>query len=135
MDLQFDRVRDFLLLHYVATQRDDSEMWRYFRNMTLPQSLQEKLEAWERRGYVVRYEHGTFLPPSWVAVMMGQNLIPESYDARVHKFDFAQTQKRIETIKRKSKDAVLKTPDHAAYIEQFGAATSIQPLTASHGAA
>ena len=36
MNLNFDRVRDFLLLHYVATQRDDSDMWNYFRNMTLP---------------------------------------------------------------------------------------------------
>mgnify|MGYP001792120513 CR=1 FL=1 len=45
MGLNFERVRDFLLLHYVATQRDDSEMWRYFRNMTLPDSLQEKIAA------------------------------------------------------------------------------------------
>jgi len=72
MDLYYERVRDFLLLHYVATERNDSEMWRYFTNMTLPDSLQEKIEAWQERGHIIRYEFGAFLPPSWVAVMMGQ---------------------------------------------------------------
>jgi len=131
MDLQFDRVKDFLLLHYVATQREDSEMWRYFRNMTLPESLQHKLEAWKDRGYVLRYEHGTFLPPSWVAVMMGQNLLPRSYDVRVNKTDFTTTHRKLDAIKTESREAVLKTPDHDSYIAQFGAATSTQPLTAT----
>lgn len=121
MDLSFDRVRDFLLLHYVATQRDDSKMWRYFRNMTLPDSLVEKIQAWNLRGYVLRYEHGVFLPPSWVAVMAGQNLIPKSYDPRADRLNLESVKTRLDAIRRESQNAVSQTPDHATYLNDIGA--------------
>ena len=125
MDLNFDRIRDFLLLHYVATQRDDSEMWRYFRDMTLPESLQEKIRAWNTRAYLLRYEHGVFLPPSWVAVMAGQNLIPESYDLRANRLGLEDVKARLDTTRRESLKAVTRTPDHAAYLKDFGAEAAL----------
>lgn len=131
MDLNFDRVRDFLLLHYVATQRDDSEMWRYFRNMTLPESLTEKIEAWNTRGYLLRYEQGVFLPPSWVAVMAGQNLMPSSYDLRANKLSFEDMVQQTEAIKQSSFAAVANTPDHATFLETYGAKAEFEPLTAA----
>jgi tryptophan halogenase len=130
MDLNFDRVRDFLLLHYVATQRDDSEMWRYFRDMTLPDSLQDKINAWNTRGYVLRYEQGVFLPPSWVAVMLGQNLVPEAYDVRVQNLAEKELMSKANTIRNESIQAVNKTPNHASFIHEYGAATDILPLKA-----
>lgn len=131
MDLDFDRVRDFLLLHYVATQRDDSPMWQYFRNMALPDSLQERIEAWTSRGYLHRYEHGVFLPPSWVAVMAGQNLIPRHYDPRVDKFSFEALLASTESIKRASALAVTQTPEHAVFLARFGQASSQIPSAGS----
>ena len=130
MDLNFDRVRDFLLLHYVATQRDDSEMWRYFRNMTLPDSLTERLEAWSTRGYILAYEQGVFLPPSWVAVMTGQNIQPKGFDIRANAIPFDEMLAKTEHIKTQSALAVNHTADHADFIRQYGAATSIMPLKA-----
>ena len=127
MDLNFDRVRDFLLLHYVATQRDDSEMWRYFRNMTLPDSLQEKMQAWKSRGYLLRYEHGVFLPPSWVAVMAGQNLMPEGYDMRANILSLDETKDKLDHVLKQSRAAVQMTPNHADYLKQFGALASAAP--------
>lgn len=121
MDLNFDRVRDFLLLHYVATQRDDSPMWRHFKHMTLPDSLQEKIEAWKTRGYLLSYEHGVFLPPSWVAVMAGQNLIPASYDLRANSLSYEDTQARVAALVQASESAVQATPDHAAYLAHYAA--------------
>ena len=131
MALNFERVRDFLLLHYVATQRDDSEMWRYFRNMTLPDSLQEKLDAWMRRGYVLRYEFGVFLPPSWVAVMLGQNLMPNAYDPRADRLPLDALQAERASSKSTTVDAVASSPDQSAFLERYGAATNVAPLTAS----
>jgi tryptophan halogenase len=119
MDLQFDRVRDFLLLHYVATQRDDSEMWRYFRNMTLPVSLQEKIESWTSRGYVQRYEQGVFLPPSWVAVMAGQNLMPARFDPRAGTMAETKMRETLEKIATASAAAVQSAPAHGEYLSEF----------------
>ena len=131
MGLNFERVRDFLLLHYIATQRDDSEMWRYFQNMTLPDSLQEKLNAWNTRGYVIKYEHGVFLPPSWVAVMMGQNLMPKGYDPRADGFDIDKLNRDLLDVKTKTAQAVRKTPKQTDFLAQYGAASNSSPLTAS----
>ncbi|MEP4052145.1 MAG: tryptophan halogenase family protein [Litorimonas sp.] len=119
MDLNFDRVRDFLLLHYVATQRDDTEMWRYFRDMALPKSLQDKIEAWTSRGYLLRYEQGVFLPPSWVAVMAGQNLMPSSYDLRANQISDADLVSKTNAIKKMSQRAVEQTPVHGEFLANY----------------
>jgi len=127
MDLYFDRVRDFLLLHYVATQRDDSEMWRYFQNMILPDSLQEKIEAWQSRGHIVRYEFGAFLPPSWVAVMTGQNLLPAQYDPRVDWLTDEELDKQVRDLKSRIAMAASQTEDHQAFLNRFGGAVPKEP--------
>lgn len=124
MALNFERVRDFLLLHYVATQRDDSEMWRYFQNMTLPDSLSDKLEAWMSRGYIVKYEFGVFLPPSWVAVMLGQNLLPKSYDPRADRLDEASLGRDFAEIKDATDRAVAATPMQSTFLQSYGAASN-----------
>lgn len=124
MDLQFDRIRDFLLLHYVATKRDDSEMWRYFSSMTLPDSLQEKIDAWLGRGLIQKYEHGAFLPPSWIAVMAGQNLLPQAFDPRVDKLSYDELQNTALLLKKEIEHAVEKTPTHMDFLRSIGAAAS-----------
>ncbi|MEM7638106.1 MAG: tryptophan halogenase family protein [Pseudomonadota bacterium] len=131
MGLNFERVRDFLLLHYVATQRDDSEMWRYFRNMTLPDSLQEKISAWNTRGYVLKYEFGVFLPPSWIAVMLGQNLVPDTYDPRVDTYGLDQLRSQLASIKQDTMNAVEATPDQIDFLRRYGAESQSAPLVAS----
>jgi len=122
MDLQYERVRDFLLLHYVATKRSDSEFWNYFRNMTLPDSLQAKIDNWLMRGHISRYDFGAFLPPSWLAVFIGQNLIPKNCDIRVNKMTSKDIQTQAEDIRANIKNSVHKSPEHAAFIRMHGAA-------------
>ncbi len=130
MSLHFERVRDFLLLHYVATQRDDSELWRHFRSLELPDSLQEKITAWTTRGYIIKYEFGLFLPPSWIAVMLGQNLRPRGYDRRVDAVSEDALAANAAAIRRDVAAAVRSTPEHGAYIAQVGAASGTAALTA-----
>ncbi|MFZ3482760.1 tryptophan halogenase family protein [Sphingomonas sp. 3-13AW] len=125
MGLHYERIRDFLLLHYVATQRTDSEMWRHFTDLRLPDSLSERIEAWVTRGHLIRYEFGLFLPPSWIAVMLGQNLIPERYDIRAEAMSHGAVSAKAAAVREKVLSAVRQTPDHAAFIRQIGAAASL----------
>jgi tryptophan halogenase len=133
MSLYFERVRDFLVLHYVATQRDDSPMWLHFRNMKLPESLQEKIDAWLTRAHIIKYEFGVFLPPSWVAVMLGQNLVPRRYDPRADAVPRDVLVENAAAIRRAVQDAAQLAPDHAAYIRHIGAASDTAPLVAAAG--
>ncbi|WHU04811.1 tryptophan halogenase family protein [Sphingomonas sp. NIBR02145] len=82
MALDYERVRDFLILHYHCQQREDSEFWRHCRAMTVPDSLAHKLELFRERGVVVQYREGTFLEPSWLAVYLGQHVTPRHTDPR-----------------------------------------------------
>jgi tryptophan 7-halogenase len=131
MNLNFERVRDFLLLHYVATQREDSEMWRHFRHLKLPDSLQEKITAWLTRGFIVKYEFGVFLPPSWIAVLLGQNLVPRGHDRRVEAAPAEVLMRNAAAIQSDTIRAARNSPDHLAFIQHIGAASNSAPLIAA----
>lgn len=128
MSLQYERVRDFLLLHYVANERDDSDMWRYFRSMALPDSLQEKMDLWLRRGYIQKYEFGTFLPASWVAVMLGQNMIPSNYDPRVDNMNMNELIVQAAYMRNDIATSVNAAKSHKEFIHSIGAASHSKPL-------
>jgi tryptophan halogenase len=132
MDLNFERVRDFLVLHYVANQRE-GEMWRHFRGLELPESLREKIDAWTRRAYIIKYEFGVFLPPSWIAVMLGQNLVPRGYDRRIDAVPEDVLVRNAATLRDQVRAAAENTPDHLAYLRQMGAASARPPLVAHAG--
>ena len=131
MDLEFERIRDFLLLHYVATERDDTPLWRHFRNLELPESLQEKMEAWRRRGHVPTYEDGVFLPPSWIAVFAGQGVWPDGVDPRVRRHSLAELRSHAEGNARGIRKAVAGAPRHLDTIAATLSAKTASPLALS----
>lgn len=116
MDLEFDRVRDFLILHYHATQRDDTPFWDYVRTMNIPTSLENKLALFRERGRVVKYDHGLFLTPSWVAVYIGQGIIPRDYDWRVDQLAPDDVRHHLTQMRRLMAQTTEKMQDHATYI-------------------
>ncbi len=119
VDLEYDRVRDFLILHYHATERSDTPFWDYVRTMEIPDSLSEKLELFRRRGRVAKYREGAFLEPSWVAVYLGQRVMPEGHDLRA---DVPRTDSLANGFEELMAE-ILKTaqsmPDHLAMIAQY----------------
>jgi tryptophan halogenase len=82
VDYEYDRIRDFLILHYHATSRADSSFWDYVRTMPIPDSLSEKIELFRRAGRIERYTQGLFFEPSWISVLIGQGVVPSGWDPR-----------------------------------------------------
>jgi len=117
--LEYERIRDFLLLHYVANDRSDSPMWAYFKNMTLPDSLQEKLDLWMHRAYIQRYQIGAFLPPSWVAVLLGQNLMPHNVDPRVQAFGYNDIRSQANAMREDIKLGLRQAEEHQAFLNRY----------------
>jgi len=83
MDDEFRSIRDFLILHYKATERDDSEFWNYCRTMAIPDSLQEKLELYRAGSWLERGRFELFGEHSWIAVLDGQHVQASSYSPLV----------------------------------------------------
>jgi tryptophan halogenase len=116
VDLEYDRIRDFLILHYHATTRDDSDFWNHVRTMDVPDSLHEKIELWRHEGRVGRYSQGLFLEPSWVSVYIGQGIVPETWDQRADAPDSVGLAQAMDQLRGQIRQAVAGMPDHAAFI-------------------
>lgn len=113
MHLEYERVRDFLILHYCATQRDDSEFWNYCRTMELPDSLAEKMELFRERGVVRMYRDGMFLEPSWLAVYYGQNIYPRRHDPLSDSIPAETLGRELEAMRGRYRAAASTMPLHS----------------------
>lgn len=127
VNLAFERVRDFLILHYHATQRDDSDFWNYCRTMPIPEELQHKMTLFKKRGFVVQYDDGIFLEPSWVAVYLGQNIVPAHYDARVDNFDLSLIRNECDKLQQRILTAVNTMPMHGEVLQKHLKHSAEQP--------
>jgi tryptophan halogenase len=116
VDLEYDRIRDFLILHYHATTRDDAELWNHVRTMAVPDSLHEKIELWRHSGRVAKYTQGLFLEPSWIAVYLGQGLMPEAWDQRADAIDADRLARATARLRGQIAEAVRGMPEHDAYL-------------------
>ncbi|HEU0100384.1 MAG TPA: tryptophan halogenase family protein [Allosphingosinicella sp.] len=119
IDLEYDRIRDFLILHYHATERADSPFWDYVRTMRVPDTLAEKIELFRRRGRVVKYREGVFLDASWIAVYVGQGIVPAGHDPRADLPSADALARGMETLRAEILDAAAAMPDHRAQIERY----------------
>jgi tryptophan halogenase len=122
MDLEIERIRDFLILHYYAGARADTPFWRRCREMPIPDSLAYKMELFRERGALVPYRDGVFLEPSWHAVYLGQDVTPRRHEpfAEIAPVDGVVRELRAmhDTIRR----AAESIPSHADYIARHCAA-------------
>jgi tryptophan halogenase len=75
-----ERIRDFIVLHYCLTQRDDSPLWRYCRSMDIPDSLRERIELYRRTGRIRPRPGELFTDLSWFYILEGLGLRPDDYD-------------------------------------------------------
>lgn len=128
MEMEFERVRDFLILHYHATERCDTAFWNYCRTMEIPSSLAEKMALFRQQGHVMPYEKGLFLEPSWVAVYTGQRIIPQAYDIRADNYSVEELAKYFTGVRQQMYNAVQTMPGHeACLLRNLGAARSDAP--------
>ena len=76
---EYERIRDFIILHYHATERDDTEFWRYTRHMIVPEALQRKIDLYRSNGRLFREGNELFAELSWLQVMQGQRITPRGH--------------------------------------------------------
>lgn len=117
----YEDVRDFVILHYKATQRDDTPFWRHVRDMEVPDSLRYKMELWRLHGRVFRENAELFTLPSWVAVMLGQNIWPERYDPIADTLDPAKVASAMTQMRATYRTAADRLPSQEAFLRQAGA--------------
>jgi tryptophan halogenase len=127
MQQQSEWVRDFVILHYKAMQRDDSEFWKQCAAMDIPDTLAEKIEQFRNRGRVFAEGVELFPRQSWVSVMLGQNIDPEEYEQVVDGLDEDKVSLALEQFRRKYIEVADRLPTQAQFIASCCAAEGAKP--------
>jgi tryptophan halogenase len=128
MDLEYEWVRDFIILHYKATQRTDSPFWNYCRTMEVPASLQHKMDVFLTNGRVFRESNELFTKVSWVQVMHGQGLRPKSYHPLVDLISEQEIQTYLDEVKDVIGACVKAMPKQSLFIADHCAAAPVQHM-------
>jgi tryptophan halogenase len=119
---EFERIRDFLILHYCATEREDSELWRYCRNMSIPDSLREYIGLFADAGRFYRNGTELFAVTSWVQVMLGQGITPRGYHPAVDWVSDDDLKSFVEGTEKVIAKCVSVMPKHEDFIARHCAA-------------
>ncbi|WP_435417991.1 tryptophan halogenase family protein [Parerythrobacter aurantius] len=116
---EYARIRDFLILHYKATERSDSEFWNYCRNMPVPDTLTQKIELFKATGQIFREEDELFTETSWAAVMMGQRIPMQGHNPIADTFDLAKTRAELDEMEQSIRYVVQNMPGHEQYLARY----------------
>ena len=115
-DFDYERIRDFIILHYWATEREESPMWNYCRHMSVPETLKAKVDLFRAHGRVFREWDELFTEESWIQVMIGQGIIPQSYDPLIDVRSEAEIESFLGDISKVIGKCVDFMPSHEKFI-------------------
>ena len=124
MSQEYEWVRDFIILHYKATERTDTPFWNYCREMAIPPSLQQRIDLFKSHGRVYREGSELFMKVSWLQVMHGQRIRPASYHPLADLLSEEEIQAYLEEVEGVIGACTEVMPTHAQFIAEHCAAGS-----------
>ena len=124
-DHEYACTRDFIIAHYKLTARDDTPYWRRNRDLAVPESLQRKLDLFASAGRVFRENDELFAEESWIQVLLGQGLMPASYDPGVDIRSEAEIEAYLDNVRRVIARCVTTMPSHGDYVAAHCAAAGV----------
>ncbi len=124
---EYERIRDFLILHYVATERRDTAFWDYCRTLSVPEPLAETMNLFRDSGRFFRNAEEMFATTSWVQVMLGQGVTPRAYHPVVDQMPAKDLGEFVEGVRRVIASCVDAMPTHAQFIARYCQAAAPRP--------
>jgi tryptophan halogenase len=118
MDIEYDCIRDFIVLHFSASNRIDSEFWKDWQNRSIPDSLINKLALFKSQGRLMRNDMDLFSSASWYAVLEGMKVRPGDYDRTIDSSDELVVRNILSKAISALDSTVEKLPSHKEYIEK-----------------
>jgi tryptophan halogenase len=116
---ELERIRDFIVLHYKLTERDDSPFWRLCRDMSIPDSLAERIALFRENANAYQAQDDLFRVDSWVQVMLGQRVTPERHHRLAAMLAEGQLRQALGDLKGNIDKAVAGMPAHQDFLDRY----------------
>lgn len=116
---EIETIRDFIILHYKQTKRNDSEFWKACRTMDIPETLAHRIEIFKRNAYVWPDDVALFRVDSWVQVMLGQGIEPLAYHSAGKISGTAVLRQSLAQLKSRVDQTVDRLPTHQEFIDRY----------------
>ncbi len=116
--VEFARVRDFIILHYHANQRTDSQFWIDRREMSIPAELRRKMDLFADSGQIYRNAEELFTEVAWLQVMIGQHIVPNRYHPMAGQITQQQLEQFLEQLRQINHKAVSGLSSHRDFINK-----------------
>ncbi|QJU59122.1 tryptophan 7-halogenase [Sphingomonas sp. AP4-R1] len=116
---EIEGIRDFVIMHYKLTERDDTAYWRACRDMAIPDTLRARLDLFRESGHAYQTPDELFRLDSWVQVMFGQRWVPQSYHHMAAIMDTARLEEALGDLRRGIVQAVAKLPTQQAFLDSY----------------
>ncbi|MDE2184561.1 MAG: tryptophan 7-halogenase [Alphaproteobacteria bacterium] len=117
--LEYERIRDFIIIHYCFTDRTDSELWKYCRAMELPDELQYKVDVFRERGRPIVGDSEGFKEQNWIAIYNGLGVMPRTYDSLADRAPVEQVRRVLGERRAILKRGVDTMPTHDQFIAKY----------------
>jgi tryptophan halogenase len=114
--LHYDRVRDFLLLHYIANAREGQPLWDHVRRMAPPDTLAHRIAMFEESAAVPGYQYGLFSRDSWLSVLVGQGIEPRGYSGLADRLPLDQVERRLADLRSRIAAGVERMTSHEDFV-------------------
>lgn len=118
-DNQINSIRDFIILHYKITDREDTEFWRYCKHMDIPDSLTEKIELYKNTGHLARENSELFSENSWLSVLEGQGLKCNQFNPLTRSAPEEALTLQLDEIKKVIQQCASKAPTQEEFLQKY----------------
>ena len=116
--VEYERIRDFIILHYKLNERDEP-FWRDCRNMEIPETLAQRIELFKESGFAYQATDEMFRVESWMQVMLGQRLKPRGYHHMGRMLGPQRLRNALDTLQRSIEGAVSRMPTHRDFLKSY----------------
>ena len=116
---EFERIRDFLILHYVANRREDSAFWKDCAHMSIPESLADNIDTFRDSGRFFRNAEEMFAVTSWVQVMVGQGIMPQACHPALYTLPDSEIAQVVEATRQVIANCAAVLPLHEQFIDRY----------------
>ncbi len=129
-DFEWERIRDFLVLHYHANERRGEPFWDDMRDMELPGTLTAKLDQWRATGFIHREHEELFTEVAWLQVLAGQNVEARAYNPIADTLSEHDLRTLLDNTEAALVEEVRHMPRHLDVVQQMVSGKTLREVSA-----